>query len=106
KFNQKNRGPQVMLLSLTAGGVGLNLIGGNHLFLMDLHWNPAREQQASDRIHRIGQEKNVFIHKLVCEDTIETRVLELQEEKMKLADNVFKGADKLSKSECRKLLGI
>lgn len=52
-----------MLLSLTAGGVGLNLVGGNHLFLVDLHWNPALEQQASDRIYRIGQTKNVFIHK-------------------------------------------
>lgn len=52
-----------MLLSLTAGGVGLNLVGGNHLFLIDLHWNPALEQQACDRIYRIGQTKNVFIHK-------------------------------------------
>lgn len=52
-----------MLLSLTAGGVGLNLVGGNHLFLIDLHWNPALEKQACDRIYRMGQQKNVFIHK-------------------------------------------
>lgn len=62
-FNQTHGGAQIMLLSLTAGGVGLNLIGGNHLFLIDLHWNPALEQQACDRIYRIGQNKNVFIHK-------------------------------------------
>lgn len=64
-FNNPTDGPRVMLLSLTAGGVGLNLIGGNHLFLVDLHWNPALEQQACDRIYRMGQSKNVFIHKLV-----------------------------------------
>lgn len=62
-FNKKNGGAQIMLLSLTAGGVGLNLIGGNHLFLVDLHWNPALEKQACDRIYRVGQQKNVFIHK-------------------------------------------
>uniref|UniRef100_A0A1I8BAM3 Helicase C-terminal domain-containing protein n=1 Tax=Meloidogyne hapla TaxID=6305 RepID=A0A1I8BAM3_MELHA len=62
-FNRRNGGPSVMLLSLTAGGVGLNLVGGNHLFMVDLHWNPALELQACDRIHRLGQTKNVFIHK-------------------------------------------
>jgi transcription termination factor 2 len=62
-FNRRNAGTQVMLLSLTAGGVGLNLIGGNHLFIVDLHWNPAMENQACDRIYRVGQTKSVFIHK-------------------------------------------
>lgn len=62
-FNEHGRGAQVMLLSLTAGGVGLNLTGGNHLFLLDLHWNPALEQQACDRIYRIGQTRDSFIHK-------------------------------------------
>lgn len=52
-----------MLLSLTAGGVGLNLTGANHLFLVDLHWNPALEQQACDRIYRIGQSRDVRIYK-------------------------------------------
>ena len=105
-FNQKNKGPKVMLLSLTAGGAGLNLIGGSHLFLMDLHWNPAREQQASDRVHRIGQEKDVFIHKFICKDTIESKVLEIQKEKEQLAKDVFDGADKLSPTECKRLLGL
>lgn len=63
KFNKPNSGIQIMLLSLTAGGVGLNLTGANYLFLMDLHWNPQLEQQAQDRIYRFGQKKNVKIIK-------------------------------------------
>ncbi|VDN95218.1 unnamed protein product [Brugia pahangi] len=90
-FNMMDSGPRVMLLSLTAGGVGLNLVGGNHLFLVDLHWNPALEQQACDRIYRIGQTKNVFIHKLVCLETIEERVLALQRIKQTLAKDVLDG---------------
>lgn len=62
-FNQEKGGAQDMLLSLTAGGVGLNLIGGNHLIMVDLHWNPALEQQACDRIYRMGQKKEVHIHR-------------------------------------------
>ena len=54
---------QVMLLSLQAGGVGLNLTGANHVFLLDLHWNPALEVQAADRCHRVGQTRDVFVHK-------------------------------------------
>lgn len=55
----------MLLLSLTAGGVGLNLIGANHLILMDLHWNPQLENQAQDRIYRVGQKKTVFVYKYV-----------------------------------------
>ena len=58
--------PLVLLLSLRAGGVGLNLVGANHLFLLDLHWNPALEAQAVDRIYRVGQTKPVFVHKFIC----------------------------------------
>uniref|UniRef100_A0A914HDF7 Transcription termination factor 2 n=1 Tax=Globodera rostochiensis TaxID=31243 RepID=A0A914HDF7_GLORO len=93
-FNRAGVGPKVMLLSLTAGGVGLNLIGANHLFLVDLHWNPALELQASDRIHRLGQKKNVFVHKFVCASTIEQRVLQLQEKKTTMATSVLEGAAK------------
>ena len=63
KFNKSNSGVKVMLLSLTAGGVGLNLVGANYLFLMDLHWNPQLEQQAQDRIYRFGQQKQVNVFK-------------------------------------------
>lgn len=62
-FNQKSSGVQLMLLSLTAGGVGLNLIGGNHLLLLDPHWNPQLEAQAQDRVYRVGQTKPVQIYK-------------------------------------------
>lgn len=62
-FNNENSGVKVMLLSLTAGGVGLNLVGANYLILMDLHWNPQLEQQAQDRIYRFGQKKDVKIFK-------------------------------------------
>ncbi len=62
-FNRRDRAPHVMLLSLGAGGVGLNLVGGNHLFLLDMHWNPQLEQQACDRIYRVGQVRDVTIHR-------------------------------------------
>ncbi|XP_013392990.1 transcription termination factor 2 isoform X2 [Lingula anatina] len=62
-FNTNPEGPEVMLVSLKAGGVGLNLVGGNHLFLLDIHWNPALELQACDRVYRVGQTKNVHIHR-------------------------------------------
>lgn len=80
-----------MLLALQAGGVGLNLVGANHVFLMDMHWNPALEQQAADRCHRVGQSRDVYIHKFVCEGTIEQRILNLQQEKLELARNVLAG---------------
>uniref|UniRef100_A0AC34FTK3 Transcription termination factor 2 n=1 Tax=Panagrolaimus sp. ES5 TaxID=591445 RepID=A0AC34FTK3_9BILA len=109
-FNRKNGGAQIMLLSLTAGGVGLNLVGGNHLFLLDLHWNPALEQQAFDRIYRVGQTKDVFIHKLICKNTVEQRVLELQENKLQLAASVLEGAtkqnNKLSVNDLKYLFGL
>ena len=62
-FNKDPRGAQVMLLSLAAGGVGLNLVGANHLFLLDMHWNPQLEAQACDRIYRVGQKREVKIHR-------------------------------------------
>ena len=91
-FNKVGSGAQVMLLSLAAGGVGLNLIGANHLFLLDMHWNPQLEAQACDRIYRVGQKREVTIHKFFCEDTVESRILDLQNKKMDLANSVLTGA--------------
>ena len=91
-FNRKTRGPQVMLLSLAAGGVGLNLVGANHLFLLDMHWNPQLEAQACDRIYRVGQTKDVVIHRFLCENTVETRIQDLQRKKLELAEGVLTGA--------------
>lgn len=79
-------GPPVMLLSLKAGGTGLTLTAADHVVLMDPWWNPAVEDQAADRAHRIGQDKPVFIHRLVAADTVEEKILALQEDKRRLAD--------------------
>lgn len=89
-FNDKNnRSLRVMLLSLTAGGVGLNLVGANRMFLLDIHWNPALEQQCCDRIYRVGQKKPVTIYKFLCEQTIEERIQSIQETKVELANKVY-----------------
>merc|ERR1712141_96994 len=98
-FNRVNAGKEVMLLSLGAGGVGLNLVGANHLFLLDMHWNPQLERQACDRIYRVGQTKEVVIHKFLCEDTIERRILDLQEKKINLADGVLTGAKRVNSNK-------
>ncbi|NXX54780.1 TTF2 factor, partial [Scopus umbretta] len=91
EFNNNPKGPQVMLVSLLAGGVGLNLTGGNHLFLLDMHWNPALEDQACDRIYRVGQQKDVVIHRFVCEGTVEEKIVQLQRRKKVLAQQVLSG---------------
>jgi SNF2 family DNA or RNA helicase len=75
----------VMLLSLKAGGTGLNLTAADHVFLMDPWWNPAAEDQAADRAHRIGQDRPVLVHRLIAADTVEERILALQERKRALA---------------------
>ncbi|HUQ08408.1 MAG TPA: DEAD/DEAH box helicase [Kofleriaceae bacterium] len=86
-------GPPVMLVSLKAGGTGLNLTAADHVFLLDPWWNPAVEDQAADRAHRIGQDKPVMIYRVVARDTVEERVLALQEHKRKIAAAALDGAD-------------
>jgi superfamily II DNA or RNA helicase len=83
---QAEGGPPVMLLSLKAGGTGLNLTAADHVFLVDPWWNPAVEDQAADRAHRIGQDKPVMVYRMVARDTVEERILELQDRKRALAD--------------------
>ena len=78
----------VFLISLKAGGFGLNLTEANHVFIMDPWWNPAAEQQAVDRIHRIGQEREVHVYRLVAEGTIEEKVMQLKASKAALFDAV------------------
>lgn len=84
-------GPPVMLLSLKAGGVGLNLTAADHVFLCDPWWNPAVEEQAADRAHRIGQDKPVNVYRMVAKDTVEERILALQEKKRAIAATVTNG---------------
>ena len=86
---QAATGPPVMLISLKAGGVGLNLTAADHVFLLDPWWNPATEAQAADRTHRIGQDKPVMIYRMVSRDTVEERILELQQRKQELAAAVL-----------------
>jgi SNF2 family DNA or RNA helicase len=78
-----------MLLSIMTGSVGLNLTGANNMIICDLNWNPQLECQVMNRIHRFGQVKDVVITKFICYDTIEERILELQEEKLKIADSTL-----------------
>ncbi|WP_066627698.1 DEAD/DEAH box helicase [Labilibacter marinus] len=77
---------KVFLISLKAGGVGLNLISADYVFLLNPWWNPAAEAQAINRAHRIGQTKNVFVYRFISIDTIEEKIMKLQEHKSKLAD--------------------
>ncbi len=86
---QGDGGPPVMLISLKAGGVGLTLTAADHVFILDPWWNPAVEDQAADRAHRIGQPNPVFIHRLVARDTVEEKILALQENKKDLARAVL-----------------
>ena len=83
---QTDAGPPVMLISLKAGGTGLNLTAADHVFLCDPWWNPAVEDQAADRAHRIGQERPVMIYRLVAAGTVEERILELQARKRAVGD--------------------
>ncbi len=83
---QAEGGPPVLLSSLKAGGTGLNLTAADHVFLMDPWWNPAAEDQAADRAHRIGQERPVTVYRLIAKDTIEEGMLKLQARKRALQD--------------------
>jgi hypothetical protein len=97
----------LFLLSLKAGGVGLNLTAADTVIHYDPWWNPAAEDQATDRAYRIGQDKPVFVHKLLCQNTVEERIHKLQQEKAKLADGLLADADitqKLSPEMVRALL--
>jgi len=90
---QSPDGPPVMLVSLRAGGTGLNLTAADHVYLLDPWWNPAVEDQAADRAHRIGQQRPVFIHRLIAEGTVEEKILELHQRKRALAGAVIEGAN-------------
>src|SRR5688500_16591685 len=79
----------VFLISLTAGGVGLNLTATDYVFLLDPWWNPAVEAQAIDRAHRIGQTRHVFAYRLIARDTVEEKIAELQQQKRELADAIL-----------------
>jgi non-specific serine/threonine protein kinase len=86
---QNNESCRVFLISLKAGGVGLNLTAADYVYIVDPWWNPAVEQQAIDRTHRIGQTKNIFAYRMICKDTVEDKILSLQEKKRALAADLI-----------------
>lgn len=110
QFNKTNSGPRVMLLTLTAGGVGLNLCGANHLYLIDIHWNPQLENQAMDRIYRMGQTKSVNVYKFLCVESIEKKIERIQAAKLQIANSVLTGAknigSKLTLQDLRNLFDM
>lgn len=106
---QADMGPKIMLISLKAGGVGLTLTAADHIFFMDPWWNPAVEDQAADRSHRIGQFNPVLIHRIVAKGTIEERILDLQKSKLAMAAAVLKDsglASSMTREDIFKLLDI
>ncbi|HEX5026278.1 MAG TPA: SNF2-related protein [Agriterribacter sp.] len=92
---------RAFLISLKAGGVGLNLTAADYVYIVDPWWNPAVEQQAIDRTHRIGQTKNIFAYRMICKDTIEDKILQLQEKKRSLARDLISDDNTFVKSLSR-----
>ncbi|KRT17278.1 helicase SNF2 [Pedobacter ginsenosidimutans] len=105
---QQNTELKVFLISIKAGGVGLNLTQADYVFILDPWWNPAVEQQAIDRTHRIGQDKKVFIYKFIAKDTVEEKILALQNRKKSLANSLITTEESffksLSKEDIRDIL--
>lgn len=107
RFQHDPQGPPIMILSLKAGGVGLNLTRANHVFHFDRWWNPAVENQATDRVFRIGQTRNVQVHKFVCTGTLEEKIHDLIESKKALAEQVVSaGEDWLTEMDTDQLRNL
>jgi SNF2 family DNA or RNA helicase len=87
----------VFLISLKAGGLGLNLTAADYVFILDPWWNPAVEAQAIDRAHRVGQTRQVFAYRLICSDTVEEKIAALQSQKRTLADAILEADQSLMK---------
>ena len=97
---------RVFLISLKAGGLGLNLTGANYVIHLDPWWNPAIEQQATDRAYRIGQKQKVTVYHLISEHTIEEKILRLHQTKQSLADSLLQGSDTSHKLTAQDLLDM
>ncbi len=96
----------LFLISLKAGGTGLNLTAANYVIHLDPWWNPATEDQASDRAHRIGQEQAVTVYRLIAKDTIEEKILNLHKEKREMVDSLLEGTDQAVKLSAEELLDL
>jgi SNF2 family DNA or RNA helicase len=104
---QNDQDVRVFLISLKAGGTGLNLTQADYIYLVDPWWNPAVENQAIDRAYRIGQEKNVVAVRLICPDTVEEKIMKMQLAKMDIANDLIKSEESIFKNLSRAdLLGM
>ncbi|NQZ58234.1 MAG: SWF/SNF helicase family protein, partial [Lentisphaeraceae bacterium] len=106
---QEDEECKVFLISLKAGGVGLNLTAASYVFLLDPWWNPAIEAQAVDRAYRIGQKNPVFAYRMVSRGTVEEKILEMQADKRALADSVIgqgQVSEKINGDDMRRLLSF
>ena len=110
RFQDAENGPPVFLLSLKAGGTGLNLTQASHVFHFDRWWNPAVENQATDRAFRIGQTRNVQVHKFICAGTLEEKIDEMIERKQAVAETVVGTGEgwltELSNQQLRDILAL
>ncbi len=110
RFQEDSNGPPLFILSLKAGGTGLNLTRANHVFHFDRWWNPAVEDQATDRAFRIGQKQNVQVHKFICGNTLEEMIDDMIESKKALARSVVGGGEnwltELSTADLRDLVSL
>ncbi len=110
QFQEDRHAPPIFILSLKAGGVGLNLTGANHVFHFDRWWNPAVENQATDRAFRIGQQKNVQVYKYVSVGTLEERIDLMIEDKKALAENIVGSGEnwltEMSTSQLKELFAL
>ena len=110
RFQNDEDGPKIFILSLKAGGTGLNLMRANHVFHFDRWWNPAVEEQATDRVYRIGQKKNVQIHKFLCAGTLEEKIDDMLEHKKGIAAKIVGAGEnwltELSTTELKKLFEL
>jgi SNF2 family DNA or RNA helicase len=110
RFQKDEDGPPVFILSLKAGGTGLNLTRASHVFHFDRWWNPAVENQATDRAFRIGQRRNVQVHKFLCVGTLEEKIDEMIEKKKGIAEQVVGTSEAwltaLSTSQLRELMTL
>ncbi|MCE5346664.1 MAG: DEAD/DEAH box helicase [Bacteroidales bacterium] len=103
---QNDPGNKIFLISLKAGGVGLNLTAADYVFILDPWWNPASEMQALNRAHRIGQNKSVFVYRYITSDSIEEKIVRLQEKKSRLADTFISSNNPLKDIDIQQILDI
>ncbi len=103
---QHDSSKKIFLISLKAGGLGLNLTAADYVFILDPWWNPASEMQALNRAHRIGQDKSVFVYRYISTGTLEEKIIKLQERKSKLADSFVQSNNPLKDVDIQQLLEI